>query len=135
MLIFKNRNMKIQNIILKLVVIPVMLIMFAGCKKNFLDRQPLDRISSSAVFTDKALTEAYLYDLYSKLPVGFTMYNTYGEYGIFMLANVSDEARSKSTWISSETTVVPGLIKSTDNPLDIWAQSFMPIRIANNIIL
>ena len=115
------------------VLITILLLM--GCKKDFLDREPLDRISSSTVFTDKALTEAYLLNAYSNLPSGFTLYEVYDEWGIYMLANVTDEARSKSTWIPSETSIVPGFIKPTDNPLDTWGRFYKAIRTANNIIV
>jgi hypothetical protein len=77
MLIFKIKKMKkifmIHKIFFLLVVIVIM--PFLGCKKNFLDRPPLDRLSSSQTFTDKALTEAYLSNLYSTFPAGFTMYD------------------------------------------------------------
>src|SRR5256885_4606503 len=129
------KKMKFKYIIYIMPVFLISVLALTGCKKSFLDRQPLDRISSAAVFTDKALTEAYLLNAYSNLPTGFTMYQVYGEYGIYMLANISDEARSKSTWIPSETTIVPGFIKPTDNPLDTWEGNYKAIRIANNIIV
>src|SRR6266513_4551006 len=135
MLIFKNKKMKSKNIIHAIPVVLISILSLMGCKKSFLDRQPLDRIPGAAVFTDKALTEAYLLDAYSNLPSGFTLYQVYGEYGIYNLTNVSDEARSKSTWIPSETTIVPGFVKPTDNPLDTWGPYYKAIRIANNIIV
>src|SRR3981081_94855 len=134
MLIFKNQKMKAKYIIRSITFVLIILSSMS-CHKNFLDRQPLDRISSSGVFSDKSLTEAYLLNAYSNLPTGFTLYQVYGEYGIYMLANVTDEARSKSTWIPSETSIVPGFIKPTDNPLDTWAQNYKAIRITNNIIV
>ena len=128
--------MKPKYITHKTLAVLIITLSLQGCEKDFLDRQPLDRISSSSVFTDKALTEAYLYQSYHTLNVGYSMYGeVWGDNGIYMLSNLTDEARNKSSWVSSETTIVPGLIKPTDNPLDIWAKSYMSIRIANNIIL
>ena len=131
----------IRKIFFLLVVIVIM--PFLGCKKNFLDRPPLDRLSSSQTFSDKALTEAYLANLYSTFPAGFTMYdggsgggaNVSSDNGLMMTSNFSDEARNKSDWISSNTTVVPGLYSATDDPLDFWERAYRAIRIANNIIL
>jgi hypothetical protein len=128
----------IRKIFFLLVVMVIM--PFLSCKKSFLDRPPLDRLSSSQTFTDKALTEAYLYNLYSTFLAGFTMYDGGGggslaTNGIMMTSNISDEARNKSDWIYSNTTVVPGLVSATDDPLDFWGRAYQAIRIANNIIL
>lgn len=109
-------------------------ISFLSCKK-FLDRQPLDRISSTSVFTDKALTEAYLYRLYGFMPVGHSAFVQFGNVGLFSVADFTDEARSKSSWVISVTTVVPGLISATNNPLDRWTTFYRGIRIANDIIV
>ena len=62
------------------------------------------------------------------------VYDEFG-YGLILTSNFSDEARNKSDWISSNTTVVPGLYSATDDPLDFWERAYRAIRIANNIIL
>jgi len=135
MLIYNSKiiHMKHTNNLFKLLSVLALLILTVGCKKNFLDRQPLDRISNSKTFSDKALTEAYLFKLYNSMPIGYSIYDDCCS--PFILASITDEARTKSTWIQSESTIVPGYISPTDDPLDNWGGSYKDIRVANNIIL
>ncbi|MCS2388200.1 hypothetical protein NXX60_10115 [Bacteroides thetaiotaomicron] len=39
-----------------------------------LDKEPLDMISSDAVFKDEALSEAYLYKIYGYMPCGYGLF-------------------------------------------------------------
>lgn len=43
--------------------------LFTSCVNDFLDKKPIDRISDDAVFNDPALIDAYIYQLYSELPL------------------------------------------------------------------
>ena len=115
----------------KYLIIATLLLSLVGCSEDFLDKEPLDIISSKAVFEDESLTEAYLYKLYDYLPSG------YGDTGYgkeYLLSSIVDESRTKSGWIASNTTIVPGFISPTNNPIGIWGKSYEGIRRANNIV-
>lgn len=113
---------------------------FAGCSDDFLDKEPIDSVSENAVFSDEGFAESYLYNVYDFLPSGFGNGASnigngdigYGDY--YNLSTVCDEARNKSGWISSQTTVVPGLISPTNNPLGLWGESYTGVRRANHLI-
>lgn len=57
---------------------------YFSCKQDFLDTQPLDKISSEATWKDGALSEAFLYNVYS--------YLGYGGFEEQALAALTDEA-------------------------------------------
>lgn len=50
-----------------LIVILLMLISNQACQNDLLDKSPLDRISSSDVWGDRALINAYMVDLYARI--------------------------------------------------------------------
>lgn len=62
----------------------VMVTMFYACNDNFLDTTPLDKISSSATWSDGTLAEAFVFSVYS--------YLGYGGFEEQMLAVYTDEA-------------------------------------------
>lgn len=57
---------------------------YFSCKQDFLDTQPLDKISSEATWKDGALSEAFIYNVYS--------YLGYGGFEEQALAALTDEA-------------------------------------------
>ncbi len=107
-----------------------------SCDKEFLEKEPLDKIAGNAVFEDQALLEAYLYKTYSYLPQGFgDVSRGYG--WRYVLGSITDESRAKSGWIRANRIIAPGLMSPTngdDNGLDNWAHLYEGIRRANNII-
>ncbi len=112
------------------------LILFSSCNDDFLNREPIDQLASSAIFSDQALANAYLNNIIGRLPAG--QYNSPGGgYGSsYLLASISDEARSKSGWIPSNTTVRVGNINPTNLAgLDIWAEAYAAIRQVNEFLL
>jgi starch-binding outer membrane protein, SusD/RagB family len=112
----------------------VFVMLLVSCQKSVLDKTPLDRIAGSVVFTDESLTQAYLYNLYNTLPDGYMLYEQYGGYGLYIMASITDEARTKSVWIDDEVSVVPGLISPTNDPVDTWGRFYTDIRTANALI-
>jgi hypothetical protein len=55
-----------------------------SCKKDFLNTEPLDRISSEATWADGPLSQAFIYNVYSFLG--------YGGFEEQALASLTDEA-------------------------------------------
>ncbi len=110
--------------------------MMSSCDDDFLNREPIDQLASSAIFADQALAGAYLNNIIGRLPAG--QYNSPGGgYGNnYLLASISDEARSKSGWIQSNRTVRVGQINPTNlGGLDIWGEAYAAIRQANEFLL
>ncbi len=135
----------------KLIYIIVFAAFLSACEKDFLEREPLDRISSEAVFNDLALVEAYLYQTYNYIPHGydFLSYSRnpdtpdagteqvgYNDQGAYIIDCLSDLLANKSGWPTSNSVIIPGQIFSTTwlVGLDTWERNYKAIRLANSII-
>ncbi|MEO5995543.1 MAG: RagB/SusD family nutrient uptake outer membrane protein [Chitinophagaceae bacterium] len=73
-----------KNILKILIITTVVGAITGSCKRDFLDTQPLDQISSSVVWTDAALAEAFVNEIYNGLGQG--------GFNEQMLASLTDEA-------------------------------------------
>ena len=85
--------------------------------EDFLERESKESLASNSVFEDKNLAQAYLNDIYHGISTPLT--------GHYMTDNCTDNARTKSGWISSQKIVVPGLISMDNNPLSAWKYTTM----------
>ncbi len=106
-----------------------------SCSEDYLNLTPIDQVSSDVVFTDQGLADAYLNNIIGSLPAG--QYNSPGAgYGNnYLLASISDEARSKSGWVPSNSVVRTGNIQPTNmGGLDIWGPAYTSIRNANELL-
>ena len=115
-----------------------MFFLVTACNDDFLERSPLDQISSSSVFEDESFTNAYLYNLMDRLPFGIhgPRWSTYGysEYAS-MIAMITDEARGKSGWLRVRSHITPGAWNATHEQfMGLWVEGYRTIRQANNII-
>lgn len=118
----------------KLIYLSFFLVIVSACDDSFLDRQPLDQISSSGVFQDENLLEAYLNNLQGRLPFGIHGSEGYGQYPC-MIASVTDEARAKSGWVQNNTVIIKGSITPTNfGGLGLWDSAYRTIRIANDLL-
>ncbi|GAA3571358.1 RagB/SusD family nutrient uptake outer membrane protein [Snuella lapsa] len=105
-----------------------------ACDKDFLDRTPLDQISSSDVYNDEALAQAYINNTMGRLPFGIHGSAGYGQFPC-MLASITDEARAKSGWVQNNTVVIKGGITPTNSGgLGLWDSAYRTIRQTNEII-
>lgn len=102
------------------------LLMFSSCNDEFLNTQPLGEVSESAVWSDAALAEAFVTEIYAGL--GF------GGFEEQMLASLTDEAIF--THPGRDITIVtearsnpasPGWISGTRS----WSSMYSRIRAAN----
>ncbi len=106
-------------------VIAVMLIP-TSCNDDFLDTQPLDKISSDATWGDGALSQAFIYNVY-----GFLGYGGFEEQA---LASLTDEAmfthagRNINTF--TEGAESPGAL-AWMSPTYEWNNMYLAIRQAN----
>lgn len=112
-----------------------------GCSDDFLNRTPIDQISSEVVFEDEGLANAYLNNILGDLPTGHYLGPTFpsgvGFGWAFMMASLTDEARSKSGWTPVNSVLRVGAWNPQNTGgtgLDIWGRSYAAIRKANNFI-
>ncbi len=136
----------------KLLYILVLFTLLGGCakEKDFLDREPIDRISDNAVFNNKPLVEAYLYMAYNYIPNGYEFLyystpgnpdpgvegNNYDDNGAYMFDCLTDELTNKSGWPWSNAHIIPGQIYADQKlvGLNIWERAYKTIRWTNSII-
>lgn len=132
--------MKRYKILLFLPLFSCLLINIVSCNKDLLNREPLDIISSEAVFKDESLSLKYMSNLYGFMPVGYGLYvsegaNVLSGLGITdLLDGSTDLLRSPASWNENNSVMIPGLVAATYNPLDVWARNYKGIRTAHNLI-
>ncbi|MFN3852569.1 MAG: RagB/SusD family nutrient uptake outer membrane protein [Spirosomataceae bacterium] len=97
-----------------------------SCDKEFLNTRPLDKISSAATWSDGALSEAFIFNIYS--------YLGYGGFEEQALASLTDEAmfthagRNINTFTEGSET--PGNL-GWQSPTYEWGRMYLAIRQAN----
>ena len=115
-----------KNLKLKISVLCVLLAAVISCNKDFLNTQPLDKISSAATWADGALSEAFIYNVYSFLG--------YGGFEEQALAAYTDEAmfthsgRNINTF--TEASESPSNV-AWQSPTYEWGRMYLAIRQAN----
>jgi hypothetical protein len=104
-----------------------------SCKDEFLDKQPLDQFAEGAVWTDPALMQSFVNNIYLGIPHGY--------YGI-MLSSAADE--SMAVWDFESSNITKGQIDPSYNGLwdethwtggrfknMSWANGYKNIRACN----
>lgn len=104
----------------------VFLLLLTGCKEDFLNTEPLDRISSEATWADGPLSQAFVFNVYSFLG--------YGGYEEQSLASITDEAMFTHAGRNINT-----FTEGTEDPTNTgwmsptyeWNSMYLAIRQAN----
>jgi hypothetical protein len=121
-----------RKLIIPLFATGLLVISVAGlksCNKDFLNTEPLDRISSDATWSDGALSQAFIYNVYS--------YLGYGGFEEQALAALTDEAmfthagRNINTF--NEGSETPSNL-AWMSPTYEWGNMYLAIRQANTAI-
>lgn len=100
-----------------------MIILGAGCKKDFLNSQPLDKYSDADVFADSTLAGLFLNNLYASVPTQF---------GGTMTDAMTDELYSSSNLsIYQNTFLASSAPFSIQNP---YNEAYISIRRCNTYI-
>ena len=119
----------------RIIAVITLLVISSSCDEDFLNRVPQNSINQELVFEDEALVQANLNDIIGELPTGLYDNDTPGYGQDYMLASITDEARSKSGWVSSNTTVIKGALTPVSTPgLGIWNDAYTNIRKVNDLI-
>ncbi len=108
-----------------LIIILLPLIFFTGCSDDFLNEPPLDRITENDVWNDKALMDAYLFQIYENMPWDYLKDFGGGAGGGAQRDALSDLARSTYSWTPATNQFRPGIWGTANNtwPLDWWGYS------------
>jgi hypothetical protein len=112
--------------IIKISVILVSMAFVLSCDKEFLNTKPLDKISSQATWSDGALSEAFIFNVYS--------YLGYGGFEEQSLAAYTDEAmfthagRNINTFTEGSETANN---KAWESPTYEYGRMYLAIREAN----
>jgi len=97
-----------------------------SCNKDFLDTQPLDKISADATWGDVALSEAFVFNVYS--------YLGYGGFEEESLASITDEAMfthsGRGINVITEGTL-SAATTGNNRVIPQWNDLFLAIRQAN----
>ncbi len=114
-----------------LLIIPVTLLLFISCKKDFLDLSPYDQVPQDEAIIDEAGMQAALNGLYSQL----RSVNLYGRslalYGDLMADNAFISTQNSNRYIPEFNYT---FISTNPNSSGTWASAYVAILRANNII-
>lgn len=126
----------------KIIIGMMVLVSFASCSKELLDKKPLDIITNDVVWGDQALIDAYLTGAYSSMYV-FENDNDHhisssdasgGHFTVFAVNEVSDEAASTHTWSFNANGYKNGGLKIGGGLLEWWDASYKVVRVLNEFI-
>ena len=116
----------------QLIVVCSLLAGTTSCKKDFLEKTPLDKFSDAAVWGDPSLTGTFVNNIYLGVPYPFTT---------LMLSSTVDESMAVWDWGSSNVTkslMTPSDLSIFDNTFwtgsmrdQTWAKMYVHIRASN----
>lgn len=117
----------IKSIMLRTTAVAALFfLLLTGCKQDFLNTEPLDRISSEATWADGPLSQAFVFNVYS-----FLGYGGFEEQG---LSSITDEAMFTHAG-RNINTFTEGTEDPTNtawmSPTYSWDQMYLAIRQAN----
>lgn len=98
-------------------------VLFAACKTEFLDTQPLDKVAGSSVWSDPSLSESFVTDIYNGLHDG-------------VLAQMNMDCQTDNALYSfgkqdiNEANVSPSNLGTVVNTYE-WGEMYARIRAAN----
>lgn len=114
----------IRNSLLGILVVGILFVF--SCNQDFLDTQPLDKISSDATWSDASLAEAFIFNVYS-----FLGYGGFEEQGL--------ESFTDNAMFTHSGRPIPPLNEGTESPNNLaymsptynWGSMYLAIRQAN----
>jgi len=121
-----------------LIYLSIFLFCFSSCKKDVLDKVPLDIISDNTLWSDQALIDAYLTGAYSKMYILTNEtygndWNTGESWPVWSDINsIADEGRQN--WVITVNGYKNGNLKIGGGLLEWWENSYNVIRTLNEFI-
>ncbi|MFQ3213235.1 MAG: hypothetical protein ACI9XJ_000545 [Marivirga sp.] len=98
------------------------LVVLFGCKDEFLNQPPLDRLTESTVWNDRALMDAYFFQIYENMPWDYLQdFGGGAGFGAQRDA-LSDLAMSTYSWTPANNSIRSGNWGTSTNswPMDWW---------------
>lgn len=127
-IIFTNSYYKKTSGLWKLLLGVLLLGSFASCKKGFLDRAATTQQQDVDIFTNFAMTDQVVSNLYSRLRGSYTYLGGYS------MSSGCDEAKDASSWMAS-MSFNNGSWSGNTNPIgNTWRDNYVAIRQANAIL-
>lgn len=121
-----------------LFLIAIATFVFTGCGDDYLESEPLNKISSAAVFESEGYTEAFLYDIYSYMPNGFGWETTghkargYGRRSF--LDCTTDIIANKSGYVEAWHIVSAGQTANNAREFGNWNENYKAIYECNTLM-
>jgi len=114
----------------------ISVLMLTSCKKDVLDKVPLDIVSDAVLWGDPILVDAYLTQIYAEMTTWDLEFNPLrgDDYksGFFDITTVSDECKDGGWWWGSNAFRKYGNLKIDGGLLDYWG--YATVRKANEFI-
>lgn len=114
----------------------ISVLMLTSCKKDVLDKVPLDIVSDAVLWGDPILVDAYLTQIYAEMTIWDLEFNPLrgDDYksGFFDITTVSDECKDGGWWWGSSAFRKYGNLKIDGGLLDYWG--YATVRKANEFI-
>src|SRR5205085_3905622 len=112
--------------ILSLIIFAASLLMLGSCKKDFLNKKPLDSYSDADVWSDLNLVEAFVNSRYPILP----FMESPGVIKSYFLSGACDEGNSKQNY-GNERALETGQMSPDNLTFDFWNNNYQQIRNIN----
>jgi starch-binding outer membrane protein, SusD/RagB family len=111
----------------KILIVVTACLLFAGsCKKDFLNKKPLDSYSDADVWNDLNLVEAFVNSRYPILP----FMESPGVIKSYFLSGACDEGNSKHNY-GNERALETGQMSPDNTTFDFWTNNYQQIRNIN----
>ena len=106
-------------------IFAILALTFIACDDDFLNQPPLDRITENDVWSDKNLTDTYLFKIYDRMPWDY-LEDFWGVGGSHRDA-LSDLAMGTYSWTALNNTYRPGNWGTANNtwPIDWWGYDIL----------
>ncbi|WP_161596780.1 RagB/SusD family nutrient uptake outer membrane protein [Chitinophaga vietnamensis] len=117
-----------QVILQRLLLCLCLLALLPACKKGFLDRAATTQQQDADIFTNFAMTDQVVNNLYSRIRGPYTYLGGYS------MSSGTDEAKDASNWMAS-MSFNNGSWSGNNNPIgNTWRDNYVAIRQANAIL-
>jgi starch-binding outer membrane protein, SusD/RagB family len=120
------KKQKLLVVLKPLALTLTIVLVVIGCNKDFLNTKPLDRISSDATWSDGALSQAFIFNVYTYL--GYAGFEEQGLSAYTDEAMFTHAGRNINTF--TEGTETPGNL-AWSSPTYEWNNMYLAIRQAN----
>lgn len=106
-------------------LLTILVLLFSSCKRNILEKTPVDRYTDAVVWLDINLARGYLLNTYDGAGIGFNQY---------MITSVSDESQSQTNDLYVRGDISPEGPAPWGEELPGWNQHYQNIQKLNKFL-